>query len=101
MAKQRSKQPTVTLTDMPPPRYVQDDMTAGFMLLEDLKYTVVSCGYRLYVRDGIAWTDDKATVDTILHRRCLVSNINQINNEGIVRKYSSVFNKAINIVKAM
>eukprot|EP00798_Chlamydomonas_sp_ICE-L_P020471 gene20471-27259_t len=82
---------------MPPPRYVQDDMTAGFMLLEDLKYTVVSCGYRLYVRDGIAWTDDKAAVDTILHRRCLVSNINQINNEGVVRKYSAVFNKAINI----
>ena len=84
---------------MPPPRYVQDDTSAGFMLLADMKHTVVSCAYRLYVRDGIAWTDDKAAVDAILHKTCLVSNIQHINKEGVVQKYSAVFSKAANIVK--
>jgi hypothetical protein len=84
---------------MPSPRYVQDDTTAGYMLLADMENIVASCARRLYVRDGIAWTDDKAAVDAILHKTCLTSNIKQINNEGVVRLYSAVFCKATNIVK--
>jgi hypothetical protein len=85
---------------MPPPRYVKNDTSAGAMLLDDMKGSIASCAYKIYVRDGIAWTCDKNAVDAIMHRVCLMSNIKQINDGGVVSQYSAVFPKAAHIVKA-
>jgi len=79
--------------------YVQDDMAAARMLLAHMKDMVASCASRLYVRDGIAWTDNKVAVDAIFFKTCMNSNIKKINNKGVEQPYSAMLSKATTIVR--
>jgi hypothetical protein len=85
---------------LPPPRYAKEDVSAATLLLDDMKGSVVSCGFKVYVKNGIAWTDNDAAVTSLMHKTCLMSNIKHINEDGVVKEYSSMFNKASQIVKA-
>jgi len=96
---------------MPGTRYVQDDMAAARMLLADMKdivcgvASITSCASKLsklsklYVRDGIAWTDNKVAVDAIFFKTCMNSNIKKINNKGVEQPYSAMLSKATTIVR--
>jgi hypothetical protein len=85
---------------LPPPRYAKEDLSAATLLLDDMSGAIVSCEFKVYVKNGIAWTDNEVAVNSLMHKTCLRSNIKHINDDGVVKEYSSMFNKASQIVKA-